>query len=107
MLADPFALTRENSDAVDEQRFITLGSSSRNWILVVLYTYHDSTIRLVSAWKANTTHDIHDEYYDKYKDYDFSDAKPVAETPVLEKLQTGEKSRITRQVDNDILAFSR
>nr|VFK25539.1 MAG: BrnA antitoxin of type II toxin-antitoxin system [Candidatus Kentron sp. MB]VFK31701.1 MAG: BrnA antitoxin of type II toxin-antitoxin system [Candidatus Kentron sp. MB]VFK75619.1 MAG: BrnA antitoxin of type II toxin-antitoxin system [Candidatus Kentron sp. MB] len=55
----------------------------------------------------DATHDIHDEYYDKYKDYDFADAKPVAETPVLERLQAGEKSRIALQVDNDVLAFFR
>nr|VFK53012.1 MAG: Uncharacterized conserved protein, DUF4415 family [Candidatus Kentron sp. TUN]VFK55246.1 MAG: Uncharacterized conserved protein, DUF4415 family [Candidatus Kentron sp. TUN]VFK55420.1 MAG: Uncharacterized conserved protein, DUF4415 family [Candidatus Kentron sp. TUN] len=54
---------------------------------------------------ADATHDIHDEYYDKYKDYDFADAKPVTETPVLERLQAGEKSCIALQVDNDILAF--
>jgi len=28
-----------------------------------------------------------DKMYDKYKDFDFSDAKPVAETPHLVKLQ--------------------
>ncbi len=38
-----------------------------------------------------------DKMYDKFKDYDFSDAKPVAETPHLAKLQEG--------VDNDVLAI--
>lgn len=44
--------------------------------------------------------------YDKYKDYDFTNAKTVAETPHLAKLQaeTGGKSRITMRVDNDVLA---
>lgn len=28
-----------------------------------------------------------DKTYDKYKDYDFADAKPVTETPPLAKLQ--------------------
>nr|VFK53013.1 MAG: hypothetical protein BECKTUN1418D_GA0071000_101721 [Candidatus Kentron sp. TUN]VFK55245.1 MAG: hypothetical protein BECKTUN1418F_GA0071002_10667 [Candidatus Kentron sp. TUN]VFK55418.1 MAG: hypothetical protein BECKTUN1418E_GA0071001_102912 [Candidatus Kentron sp. TUN] len=55
VLTDPFALTREDSDAVDEQRFVTLGRSNRNRILVVVHTYHDSIIRLISAWKANAT----------------------------------------------------
>jgi uncharacterized protein (DUF4415 family) len=50
--------------------------------------------------KANS-----DEMYDKYKDYDFADAKPVAETPPLAKLQAGGKSRITIRVDNEVLAF--
>jgi len=51
--------------------------------------------------KANS-----DKIYDKYKDYDFTDAKPVSGTPHLLKLQaeTGGKSRITMRVDNDVLA---
>src|SRR6266567_880085 len=48
-----------------------------------------------------------DKMYDKFKDNDFSDAKPVAETPHLAKLQeeAGGKSRITMRVDNDVLAI--
>jgi len=48
-----------------------------------------------------------DEMYEKFKDYDFSDAKPVAETPHLARLQeeAGGKSRITMRVDNDVLAI--
>ncbi|HBG06386.1 MAG TPA: hypothetical protein DDY22_12700 [Geobacter sp.] len=44
--------------------------------------------------------------HDKYMDHDFTDAKPVSETPHLAKLQaeTGGKSRITMRVDNDVLA---
>ncbi len=53
VLLDPFALTREDSDSVDEQRFITLGMGSKGRILMVVYTYRDETIRLISAWKAN------------------------------------------------------
>lgn len=47
-----------------------------------------------------------DKMYDKYKDYDFTAAKPVTETPHLTKLQieAGGKSRITMRVDNDVLA---
>ncbi|MBI5484233.1 MAG: BrnA antitoxin family protein [Deltaproteobacteria bacterium] len=47
-----------------------------------------------------------DKMYDKYKDIDFADAKTVAETPHLAKLQAeaGGKSRITMRVDNDVLA---
>jgi len=38
-----------------------------------------------------------DKMYDKYKDLDFSDARPVADTSHLATLQaeTGGKSRIT------------
>lgn len=48
-----------------------------------------------------------DNMHNKFKDYDFADAKPVAETPHLSKLQleAGGKSRITMRVDNDVLAI--
>ncbi|WGZ95840.1 MAG: BrnA antitoxin family protein [Candidatus Thiothrix putei] len=47
-----------------------------------------------------------DDMYDKFKDYDFADAKPVEKIPALAKLQaeSGGKSRITMRVDNSILA---
>jgi len=53
VLFDPYALTHEDADARNEQRFITLGMGSKARILVVVYTYRDQTIRLISAWKAN------------------------------------------------------
>jgi uncharacterized protein (DUF4415 family) len=45
--------------------------------------------------------------HDKFKDYDFADAKPVAETPHLARLQAeaGGKTRITMRVDNEVLAI--
>ena len=51
-LYDPFALTREDDDAQDERRFVTLGRAASGRLLVVVYTYRDETIRLISAWKA-------------------------------------------------------
>jgi predicted DNA binding CopG/RHH family protein len=44
--------------------------------------------------------------YERFKDYDFSDAKPVAQTPHLAKLQAqaGKKARITMRVDTEVLA---
>lgn len=47
-----------------------------------------------------------DKMHDKYKDFDFTDAKAVSETPPLAKLQAeaGGKTRITIRVDNDVLA---
>lgn len=44
--------------------------------------------------------------YDKYKDDDFANAKPVEQIPALAKLQTehGGKTRITMRVDNEVLA---
>lgn len=53
VLLDPFALTRENSDSEEEQRFVTLGMGSKGRILMVVYTYRAETIRLISAWKAD------------------------------------------------------
>lgn len=54
VLEDEFALTREDPDALGEQRLITLGMSSFGNLLVVVYTYREpDVIRLISAWKAN------------------------------------------------------
>lgn len=53
VLFDPYALTREDSDSENEQRFITLGMGGKNRILIVVYTYRDETIRIISAWKAS------------------------------------------------------
>ena len=53
VLLDPYALTREDIDAQGEQRFITLGMSSLERILIVVWTLRGERIRLISAWKAN------------------------------------------------------
>ena len=53
VLLDPFALTREDKDAEEEQRFVTLGRGGKGRLLVVVYTYRKEEIRLISAWKAN------------------------------------------------------
>lgn len=51
---DYFALTREDPDVEDEQRFVTLGADANGTLLVVVYTYREpNIIRLISAWKAN------------------------------------------------------
>jgi len=54
VLEDDFALTRNDPDAVEEQRFVSLGLSDVGELLVVVYTYREpDTIWLLSAWKAN------------------------------------------------------
>lgn len=54
MLEDDFALTRDDPDAVDEGRLVSLGISDYGNLLVVVYTYREpDTIRLISAWRAN------------------------------------------------------
>ncbi|MEM7126186.1 MAG: BrnT family toxin [Chloroflexota bacterium] len=48
---DDMGITIED-DYPDEERFVTIGSDALGRILVVVYTYHDSDIRLISARKA-------------------------------------------------------
>ena len=51
---DDFALTREDPDSDEEQRFVSLGLSGFANLLVVVYTYRGpDIIRIISAWKAN------------------------------------------------------
>lgn len=55
VLEDDFALTREDPDAIDEQRFVTLGTSNLGNLLVVVYTHREpDIIRVISGWKANS-----------------------------------------------------
>ncbi len=54
VLTDEFALTREDKDALDEQRFVTVGMSSAGQILVV-YTHREpDRYRIISVWTANS-----------------------------------------------------
>jgi uncharacterized DUF497 family protein len=54
VLEDDFALTREDLDAHDEQRFVTLGVDAKGDLLVVVYTCRaPDRIRLISAWSAD------------------------------------------------------
>jgi uncharacterized protein len=52
VLLDPYALTREDTDANGESRFITLGMGAKQRVLVVVWTLRGERIRLISAWKA-------------------------------------------------------
>ena len=54
VLEDAFALTREDPDATEEERFVTLGLSDQATLVVVVYAYQEpDIIRVISAWKAN------------------------------------------------------
>ena len=54
VLEDELALTREDPDAIGEQRLGTLGLSGEGNLLVVIYAYRDpDVIRIISTWKAN------------------------------------------------------
>ncbi|HVO26059.1 MAG TPA: BrnT family toxin [Candidatus Margulisiibacteriota bacterium] len=51
VFADPLAATRADDDP-DEERFVTLGLDASGQLLVVVYTWRGSDIRIVSARKA-------------------------------------------------------
>lgn len=54
MWEDAFSLTREDPDALGEQRFVTPGLSDQANLLVVVYAYREpNIIRMLSAWRAN------------------------------------------------------
>lgn len=52
VFADDRALTIED-DYPDEERFITIGTDAFGRVLVVVYTYREDTIRIISTRKAN------------------------------------------------------
>jgi uncharacterized protein len=52
VLFDPMALTREDRDAVGEQRFVSLGMDAIGRLLVVVYAYRRNEIRLGSVRRA-------------------------------------------------------
>lgn len=51
VLEDEMAITIPD-DHPDEERFITIGIDSRGRILVVVYTWRETRIRIISARKA-------------------------------------------------------
>jgi uncharacterized DUF497 family protein len=54
VLEDDSALTRDDPEAAEEQRFVTLGLSDQGHLLVVVHTYREPDIlRVISVWKAN------------------------------------------------------
>jgi hypothetical protein len=52
-LRDPNAMTVEDPDARDEQRFVTLGMDALGRTLVTVHTPRGSRIRIISARKAS------------------------------------------------------
>lgn len=55
VLYDPMALTIEDQDIDDEKRFVTVGSDSIGRIVLVVYTYRENSIRMISARKATAS----------------------------------------------------
>jgi len=50
---DPFAISTQDLGSIDEPRFVGIGMDSLRRVLVVVYIFHENTIRLISARKAN------------------------------------------------------
>ena len=62
VLFDPMTLTIEDQIIDQERRFLSVGSDALGRILVIVYTYHGNTIRLISARKATPKER---KYYEK------------------------------------------
>ena len=52
-LRDEMAVTVEDPDSVEEQRFVTLGIDALGRVLVVVHTPRDGRTRVISARKAS------------------------------------------------------
>jgi len=52
---DPYAISLEDPDSEGEARHIVIGRDAVGRVVVVIYTYRDSVIRLISARKASKT----------------------------------------------------
>lgn len=60
VLEDDHALTREDSDSIEELRCVSLGLSNLGNLLVVVYAHRKiDIIRVISAWKANRRQRTH------------------------------------------------
>ncbi|MBA4366638.1 MAG: hypothetical protein C0403_03250 [Desulfobacterium sp.] len=56
VFTDPVSITIHDPDhSADEQRYIDIGSSAADRVLVVVYTERGSNIRIVSCRKATST----------------------------------------------------
>ncbi|MCE2484335.1 MAG: BrnT family toxin [Desulfurellaceae bacterium] len=52
VLNDPLALTIEDDVAEGEQRFVSMGANFFGTLMVVVYTYRNDEVRLISVRKA-------------------------------------------------------
>ena len=52
VLFDPTAVTREDPSARGEQRFVSIGTDALGRVLVVVYSYREDDVRLISARNA-------------------------------------------------------
>ena len=52
VLSDDLALTVQDLDSESEERLVTLGTDALDRLLVVVYTWRDERIRMISARRA-------------------------------------------------------
>jgi uncharacterized DUF497 family protein len=53
VLDDPYALTiRDDGSEPGEERWVTVGTDAQGRVLVVVYTYRDEDVRIISARPA-------------------------------------------------------
>ena len=62
VLSDPLAVTIEDSAALDEQRWITVGANSLGSLMVVVWTQRGEEIRMISVRPATPKER---KYYEK------------------------------------------
>ena len=53
VLNDPLAITIEDSSALDEQRWVSIGANSLGALMVVIWTERGEEIRLISVRPAS------------------------------------------------------
>ena len=53
VLYDTHALTIEDPDAADEARYVSIWQDTGGLLVVVVYTYRNDHVRLISARRAN------------------------------------------------------
>ena len=46
---DPFAISFEDSGSTDENRYVVVGTDALSRVIVAVYTYRNTVIRLISA----------------------------------------------------------
>ena len=49
---DPFAIRFEDIGSTDEDRYVVVGTDALSRVVVAVYAYRDTVIRLISARKA-------------------------------------------------------
>jgi len=52
-LEDPSSITAEDPDAIEEERYISMGMDPYGRILVTAYTFREKSIRIISSRKAS------------------------------------------------------